>query len=340
MSQSTLFTKPLILAGDVGGTKCTLGLFQEEASLLRVVFCRRLVTRDYPTFHDLVFDFFRQAEEMLHGPVAERIGAAGFGATGALVDGCHLAVNLPWNLDAAALARKLGLHQVVMLNDLTATAFALEKLPSEDLLMLNEGVPRPDATKALIAAGTGLGEAVLFWDGRQHRIAPSEGGLADFAPRTDRELQLLQHLKQRLPYVSSEDILSGRGFRRIHEFLDPYIHHASFEGAEADAASEIAERAQAQSCAVCVETVDMWTNAYGVEAGNLALRTLAFGGVYVAGGIAPKIVTKLKDGSFARSFCGESKLAPELARIPIYVVLNPDAPLWGAAYHVLAARTS
>jgi glucokinase len=191
----------------------------------------------------------------------------------------------------------------------------------------------------VIAAGTGLGEAILFWDGETYRVAPAEGGQADFAPRTEREIQLLSHLRVQLPHVSCEEIVSGRGFRRIHEFLNPAVRHASFEPSfeslEGNAASEITQRGLAQSCPVCVETLGFWTEIFGAVTGNFALQTMALGGVYVAGGIAVKILPKLQDGIFFKSFCGESKLAPVLARIPISVVANEDAPIWGAAYEAL-----
>ena len=197
-----------------------------------------------------------------------------------------------------------------------------------------------NATKAVIASGTGLGQAILVWDGREYSVAQSEGGQADFAPRTEREIQLLSHLRKHLPHVSCEEIVSGRGFRRIHEFLDSTVQHESFETAEGDFASEITQRAVAQSCAICVETLNFWTEIYGAVAGNFALQTLPLGGIYVAGGIAPKILPKLADGSFFRSFCGKSKLASVLARIPVSVVVNEDAPVWGAAYQALTGGQS
>ena len=327
----------MILAGDIGGTKCNLALFGEQGVVLRPVFQRRYSTRDYAhlQFEDLIEDFIRQATGPGSGISEQEIIAAGFGSAGAVVDGRVQGINVPWALDARALARKLGLGDVVLLNDLAATALSLDSLASEDLLMLNQGVAQPGATKALIAAGTGLGEAFLFWDGQRHRAASSEGGQADFAPRTDQEIELLRFLKKRLAHVSCEEILSGRGFRRLHEFLNSAVRHPSFDAPEADPAAEITQHALARSCSVCVEALDLWTAAYGAEAGNFALRVLALGGVYVAGGIAPKILPKMKDGTFVRSFCDKAKLAPMLARIPIYVILNEDAPLWGVAYQAL-----
>jgi len=325
----------MILAGDVGGTKCNLGLFLQEGLTLRSVFQRRLATRDYAGFEDLVEDFLKQAIAADSNAKAPAIDAAGFGVAGVVAGGRHYSENLPWVVDVSALAQKLNLKNIRLLNDLTATALSLERLPVADFVSLNSGTPAHNATRAVIAAGTGLGEAILFWDGEKYQVAPAEGGQADFAPRTEREIQLLTHLRVQLPHVSCEEIVSGRGFRRIHEFLNPAVRHASFESPEGNAASEITQRGFAQSCPVCVETLGFWTEIFGGVTGNFALQTMALGGIYIAGGIAVKILRKLQDGIFFKSFCGESKLAPVLARIPISVVVNEDAPIWGAAYEAL-----
>jgi glucokinase len=333
----------MILAGDIGGTKCNLAMFQEAGEgMLQRVFQRRYATRDFSRFEDLIEHFRRQGVEQGADVVSERISAAGFGVAGAVVEGHHHVNNLPWALNPPELACALEVNpeNIVLLNDVAATAWSLDKLPAADLAVLNPGVPQPNATRALMAVGTGLGESLLCWDGQRYCVFPSEGGLASFSPRTDREIQLLIYLKRHLPHVCCEDVLSGRGIRAIHEFLDPNIRHPSFDGASSDPAREITEKACTNSCPVCVATLDFWTEAYGSEAGNLALRALAFGGVYVAGGIAPKILPKMKDGTFFRAFCEKTKLSPVLARIPIYVVLNEDAPVWGAAYQALAAARS
>jgi len=327
----------MILAGDVGGTKCNLGLFAKNELSLRPVFQRRLPTRDYAGFEDLIRDFLELAHGSDSSEPRPEIEAAGFGVAGVVVEGSLHAGNLPWVLDGSAIARKLHLNNVVLLNDLTATALSLERLSSSDFAILNQGVPAPNATKAVLAAGTGLGEATLHWDGQQYRVAPSEGGQADFTARTEIEIRLLTHLNKSLPQVSSEEIISGRGFRRIHEFLDPSVRHASFDSPDGDSAREITQRGLQQSCPVCVESVTLWIEAYGAEAGNMALRTVALGGVYVAGGIAPKILPKLRDGIFFRAFCGKSKFAEVLSRVPLSVVVNEDAPVWGAAYQALSS---
>src|SRR5260370_14297422 len=167
------------------------------------------------------------------------------------------------------------------MNDLVATARGLQKRPKKDLLYLNRGIDHPEETIAIIAAGTGLGEAVLYWDGRGHRAAPSEGGSADFAPRSDREIAFLTFLKKRLTRVSCEELFSGRGFRPIHEFLAPDISHESFKKPAAESAQEITHNALASSCSACVETLEFWTDAFGAESGNLPLRALPYGGDFL-----------------------------------------------------------
>jgi glucokinase len=336
----------MILAGDVGGTKCTLALFQPEGTVLRCVFRCRFAVRDYSGFEVLLDDFLQQAASALKLETANDLilDAAGFGVAGAVVEGRHYSENLPWLVDVSALKRKLNLKNVCLLNDLMATALSLERLPAVDLVALNPGTPMPHATRCVIAAGTGLGTSLLFWDGGKSQVAPSEAGQADFAPRTERELQLLRHLRRHFQHVSCEEVISGRGFRHIHEFLDPATVHASF-GTSSGAASEsqgsnptaeIVERGLAKSCAVCVETLDFWTEMFGGVTGNFALQTMALGGVYIAGGIPAKMLTKLQEGAFFKSFCGVGKLQPVLARVPIFVVVNEDAPVWGAAYQALA----
>jgi glucokinase len=325
----------MILAGDVGGTKCNLGLFRQEGLALRPVFQRRLATRDYAGFDDLVEDFLKQAASGQESAKAPAIDAAGFGVAGVVADGRHYSENLPWLVDVATLTRKLSLKKISLLNDLAATALSLESLSGNDLVVLNPGTRVPHATRAVIAAGTGLGEAVLFWDGEKYQVAGAEGGQADFAPRTEREIQLLSHLRVQIPHVSSEEIASGRGFRRIHEFLNPAVRHESFDSPEGNAAAEITQRGLEQTCSVCVQTVNFWTEIFGGVTGNFALQALALGGIYVAGGIAVKILPKLQDGAFFKAFCGTSKLTAVLTRIPVSVVVNEDAPLLGAAYEAL-----
>lgn len=267
---------------------------------------------------------------------------ASFACAGAVIEDRVVTNNLPWVVDSASLARALVLDpgRTLLINDLVAAAGSLPHLLPEDLLPLNDAKPKPRAPKALIAAGTGLGEALLFWDGTHYRIFPSEASLTDFAPRNDREMLLVHSLRHRMPRVSCEEIVSGRGFRAIHQIIFPGVQHAWFDDPSVDAAVQITHNALEGSCPACVETLQIWTEAYAAEAGNMALRVLPFGGVYVAGGIALKILPKMKDGTFVRTFSDKSQLSRELARIPIYVVLNEDAPVLGAAYEALASGAS
>jgi glucokinase len=327
----------VILAGDIGGTKCTLVLFAVDGSNLTPAYRFTASTRSFSRIELLLDAFQKQAKRSGHDPANADLVSAAFGVAGAIVDGRVVSNNLPWIVDTTAVAQTLGLssERTLLLNDLVACALSLAHLPDGDLLQLNEGTAQPRAPKALIAAGTGLGEALLFWDGNRYRVFPSEACLTDFSPRNDRELLLLQSLRQRMPRVCCEEVVSGRGFRAIHQIIFPGVHHSFFDEA-ADPAAKITHEALAGTCPACEETLHIWMEAYGAEAGNMALRVLPFGGVYIAGGIALKILSKLKDGSFVRAFSDKAKLSVQLAKIPIFVVLNEDAPVWGAAHEALA----
>jgi glucokinase len=324
----------VILAGDVGGTKCNLALFSEKNGKLTTVFKQRFASKEFAQFDLIVKEFSRQAASHLN---ADRVLAAGFGVAGPVIDNHVRATNLPWTVDARILERELDVEKIVLMNDLGATGHSIEHLAAEEFSVLNPGRPEPGGTMALLAAGTGLGQSILIWDGARYRIVPSEGGHSDFAPHTEQQIELLRFMRRRYPQVSWELILSGRGFRTLHEFLAPAVKHASFEDPDADPAPEITRNGLNRSCPVCVETLDLWTGIYGAEAGNLALKVLALGGVYVAGGIAVKIIEKMKDGQFFKAFKDKWKFESVLANIPVSVVLNESAPLMGAAYEALAA---
>jgi len=324
----------VILAGDVGGTKCNLALFSEKNNKLEIIFRQRFASKDFSKFELIVKEFSRQATPHLG---LERIRAAGFGVAGPVINNRIHATNLPWIVDADILAEELNVKPIVLMNDLGAWGHSIDYLPPEDLLILNQGNPQPGGTRALIAAGTGLGQSILFWDGARYRVVPSEGGHSDFAPHTDQEIDLLRFMRHRYPQVSWELILSGRGFRTIHEFLAPSVRHPLFDDPDADPAPFITKSGLSKACPVCAETLDLWADLYGAEAGNLALKVLALGGVYVAGGIAIKILPKMKDGTFFNSFKDKWHFGSVLADIPVSIVLNETAPLIGAAHEAFAA---
>jgi len=328
----------VILAGDVGGTKCNLALFTEKDGKLKTVFKQRFASKEFAQFELIVKEFSRQAAPYM---ATDYVEAAGFGVAGPVIDNHVRATNLPWLVDAKILERVLDVEKIVLMNDLGATGHSIEHLSPDEFSVLNRGKPEPGGTMALLAAGTGLGQSILVWDGERdggrYRIVPSEGGHSDFAPHTEQQIELLRFMRRRYPQVSWELILSGRGFRTLHEFLAPEVKHATFEDPDADPAPEITRNGLAGTCPICVETLDLWVSIYGAEAGNLALKVLALGGVYVAGGIAVKIIEKIKDGKFFAAFRDKWKFESVLENIPVSVVLNESAPLLGAAYEALAS---
>lgn len=330
----------MILAGDLGGTKCTLILFEAKEQRLQPL-CRLTVrTAEFLNIEDFFANFLRYSKQQ--GQYMERgsVTCAGFGVAGAVVNEEVVCNNLPWSITRQRIAEALQipLQRTLLLNDVEAAASSLTRLENSDLLELNAGVPQLRSRKLYIAAGTGLGESILFWNRDRYQVSPCEAGLSDFAPGTDREMIVLRALRKRMARVCTEEIVSGRGFRAIHESLFPDVQHSFFSNG-ADAAANITQHAFASTCQACVESLHIWTQAYGSEAGNMALRTLPFGGVYIGGGIALKILPKLKDGTFVQAFRDKTLLSEELARIPIFVVLNQDAPVLGAAYAALAAST-
>jgi glucokinase len=315
----------MILAGDIGGTKSNLGLFDvRDGALVRTAH-NRYVSHEHAGLHEIAQDFLRET--------GAKLSAAAFGIAGPVLDNRVQATNLPWIVDGAEMAKFLSLGRVRLLNDLQATAYGVRTLGAGDLETLAPGAPVGDATRAVIAAGTGLGEAILYWDGEKYLALASEAGHSDFAPNTNQQADLWKFLKARNEFVFQELILAGRGFQRIHEFLDPSVRHPGFDDHQIDPAVEITQLALKGTCPICVATLDMWIEIYGSEAGNLALRAVARGGIYVAGGIAVKILPKLKDGKFAAAARRKATTGGfALENVPIQIILDEECPLKGAAY--------
>src|SRR5215468_2588303 len=247
----------MILAGDIGGTKCTLALFEDDSSVLKRVHRVTQPTRDFAGIEPLLDDFQKRSQQSGILSRNGNLNAACFGVAAAIIGGRAVSNNLPWPVDSQAMASTLRLapERMLLVNDLVAAAASLEHLQPEDLMRLNDGTAEPRAPKALIAAGTGLGEAILFWDGTRYRVAPSEASLTDFAPRNDRELLLLQSLRQRLPRVVTEEIVSGRGFRSIHQIMFPGVYHPFFDDPNIDPAAKITQQEFDRSCSACEETL-------------------------------------------------------------------------------------
>ena len=314
----------MILAGDIGGTKTNLGLFDDPKGKLVRVAHKRYSGREHSGLVEVVKDFLRENPS--------KITAAAFGVAGPVVKNAVHATNLPWVVDGAVFTKFLGLDRVWILNDLESDAYGIGLMEPGDLLTLNPGVPAPKAPQAVIAAGTGLGEAILFWTGSRYMGVATEAGHADFAPSTVQQAELWKYLKARQDIVSVETILAGDGFKKVHEFLDPSVRHPDFDAPGGDSGPEITDRGLSGECPVCTAAVNMWVEMYGSEAGNLAVRTVARGGVYVAGGIAAKVLPKIKDSRFVTAAIRKDKMKDFVAQIPIHVVLNEECPLMGAAY--------
>jgi len=323
-------TKAAVLAGDIGGTKTHLGLYRVEGGAPALLRDKLYATREFKTLEEVARDF-------LSGAWA--IDAACFGVPGPVIGGVSHATNVHWTMEERALARALGVPGARLINDLEATAYGMLHLQESEMAVLQRGEPPASrAPIAVIAAGTGLGEAGLvpLDDGRWRSIA-SEGGHSDFAPRGREQIELLEYLAGEFDHVSFERVLSGPGLVNIYTFLKARAPEAepqwlADEFARAnDAAEVISAAALTGRDPRCVEALRIFTDIYGAEAANLALKYMALGGVYIGGGIAPKILPMLSDGGFVRAFLAKGRLDKVMARIPVRVSLNQATALIGAA---------
>lgn len=324
-----------IIAGDLGGTKTLLALYHEKNGRFALLRDATYPSRGHQTFEEILEAF------LAAGP-PETIDAACFDVAGPVTDGRVQTTNLPWLLDERALASKLGTPRVKLLNDLEATAYGMLHLPASDVACLHPGAtPTRQGHIAVIAAGTGLGEAYLFWDGKDHHPIASEGGHADFAPRTDLEIGLLRWLARRLGgHVSYERVLSGPGLFGVYEYLrdtgvapESAALRADLE-AGTDPSAAVSRAALERNDPLATRTLDLFCELYGAEAGNMALRCLSFGGVYLGGGIAPKILPALQR-SFVTGYLAKGRFEKLLRDIPVHVSLEPRTALLGAANFAL-----
>ena len=321
-----------LLAGDVGGTTTRLGLFEKTTARPRQVAVREFTTLDFADLPSMIAAFLRQESP------TDRPTDACFGVAGPVTGDVASLTNIPWRVDAGDVARAFGLSRVRLLNDLEAMAYAVPVLNGSEVHVLQQGQPAAGAGNiAVIAAGTGLGEAFLHHvDGRYVAVA-SEAGHADFAARTEREIALLRYLVGRHGRAQVEDVVSGRGLLDIHRVV-----HAGDSGEHiacaamidldaADAPAAISAAALERRCPGCVDSLNVLVGAYGAEAGNLALRAVATGGVFIGGGIAPKILTALTSGAFIRAFRAKAPFESMMDAMPVTVITNAGAGLLGAA---------
>lgn len=319
----------MILGGDIGGTKTNLAFFEIKENQLIISAEKKYSSTDHSSLTEIVADFVKSHNL--------EVKSACFGIAGPVKNGEAKTTNLPWDVKIENLAKTLQCNKVQLINDLEANAWGINSLKENELCTLFEGKEKVAGNRALISAGTGLGEAGIFFDGKSYHPFATEGGHADFAPRNDKEVALLNYLTKPYGHVSYERVLSGHGLYNIYQFLNDYYKkktskEMSEEMLHEDPAMIISKKALEQSDPICVEALDMLISFYGAEAGNCALRFMAYGGVYIGGGIAPKILEKLKTSLFIESFLGKGRLRPILEDFTIKVILNDKTALIGAAY--------
>jgi len=345
----------MILAGDIGGTKTNLALYEWTTERTEPIRLESFHSSDYTCLEEILEEFLTppkppiplDAVETANPdsddvqkdlPPAEpiKLAAACFGVAGPVMDNCSHTTNLPWVIDGPCIAKQFDIPHVQLLNDLEATAYGILLLRPDELAVLNPGTPsRKRQALALIAAGTGLGEAILFWDGKSYRPMPSEGGHTDFAPNNDYEIELLRYLRSQYLHVSYERLLSGPGLYAIYEYIrDTKKNEPTWLAEKIKAgnpAAEISEAGLKGQAEIAKQALDLFASIYGAEAGNLALKALSLDGVYVGGGIAPKLIKKLQDGTFMKAFTNKGRYKRLLSTMPVKVVMNQQTALLGAA---------
>lgn len=319
----------MILAGDIGGTKTLIGLYDDSTRRPTPIDVRAFATTEFSGLPAII-DAFRGEQ-----PKSSSIDAAVFGIAGPIIDQSAEMTNVEWRVDRNVLVDTLGIPHVHLLNDLEAMGYGVPVLNRDELVILQTGNPRSDGNLALIAAGTGLGEALLHYVDGRYRPIPGEGGHTDFAARTDRELELVRFLIERYGRAELEHVLSGPGILTLSEFthrgrLCEALDH--LDGDVPDIPAEVSRSALAGTCACCVEALNMFVEAYGAAAGNLALAAVT-SGVFIGGGIAPQILPALQDGRFLRAFNDKGPMRPLLESVRVQVILNPESGLLGAAVY-------
>lgn len=330
---------PYVLAGDVGGTKANLGLFELADGIPRLARFAAFRSPEFPGLASMIAAFLGGAagDEPGGEPWQGRIEAACFGIPGPVIENRARTPNLAWEVDGLLVGAEAGFPVVCLINDLVATAEGIPLLGDGEVAVLQEGHPEPLGNRALVAAGTGLGMALLPWIGDRWVPVPSEGGHMDFAPRTEEEVRLMRYLRERYGRVSVERVLSGPGLFNLYNFLrdvehipeEPAVREAI--AATPDPARVIGETALAGTCPLCSKALGMLVATYGATAGNVALVGTATGGLYLGGGIAPKILPRLREGLFLQTFTAKGRFVPYLERVPVKVILNDRAALLGAA---------
>ncbi len=327
----------MILAGDVGGTKVHLALFDFQQGALQHIRDAKFPAHTYNGLEAVVSEFLAAGQDS-----AKNVNAACFGVPGPVRDGRLKLTNLPWTLDSRELSKALGIEHIFLINDLEANGYGIPELSPDQICVLHEGDASAVGHRGLVSAGTGLGEAMLIWNGKTHLPIPSEGGHTDFGARNSLEIELLQYLlKQINGHISWERVVSGIGLKNIYSFLrdaksmeEPQWLKDRMQHEDVNAV--IGSAGESGTSELCVKALDMFASAYGAEAGNMALKVLANGGLYLGGGIAPKILTKMQDGTFMKAFLDKGRLSPMLELMPVRVILESRCALIGAAAYAEA----
>ncbi|NDD58254.1 MAG: glucokinase [Chlamydiae bacterium] len=322
-----------MLAGDIGGTKTHLSLVDENQPK-KILKQKTYSSQSYSSLDDIVIDFLLEEKA---------ISLASFGVAGPVENGKCRATNLPWIIDAQVLSQKVGISTVHLINDLEANAWGIASVDPEKIMTLNQGTCGVKGNQALIAAGTGLGEAGLYFDGHQYHPFASEGGHCDFSPLDEEQIDLWRYLKSLYGHVSYERILSGPGIYILYKFLiesgrEKPIQEVVEKLAEDNPSKIIAEYALNKACPACIHTMKIFTYIYGSEAGNVALKFLATAGVYIGGGIAPKIAPLLTDPDFMKGFLAKGRFMNMLEAIPVKVILDENAALLGAIRYAIEKK--
>jgi glucokinase len=318
----------MILAGDIGGTKTLLAIFDGQTCVVK----HRFESANYATFSELLAEFLILIPN-------EKIDVVCLGVAGPIVKGDCETTNLPWKLTCCEIGAQLNTQKVTLLNDLEAAAWGILSLPDSDFVALNPNAKTQLGNCAVLAAGTGLGEAIIFYDGTQHHVIANEGGHTDFAPTDAQQIALLSFMQARFPdHVSYERLVSGVGIEAIFDFLkqtDDYEISAKLETQlhnVDDLAAIIGAAAIAKDDDLCVATLQLFAKIYGAEAGNLALKCLPYGGVFLAGGIAAKCLPMLQNGAFLEGFLAKGRYRNALEKIAVNVCIQPEVGLLGALY--------
>jgi glucokinase len=331
----------MILAGDIGATRVRLAAFETEGNRLQRVVEKTYMSQQQEGLSPILADFIKTEGIPVH--------SACVGVAGPVRGGRSKISNLPWTIDSRELAKQLKLNSVGLLNDLEAYAYGIDALESKDFVSLSEGTEDAEGNRAVISARTGLGMAGLFWDGFRHHPFACEGGHADFAPRNDIEIELLVYLQKKYGRISCERILSGPGIRNIYDFLrdthkadEPEWLRKQMDAAP-DAPALISQLALEGKAAICDQALAIFVSVFGAETGNCALKFMSTGGIFIGGSIAAKIVPKMKDPGFMKSFLDKGRMETLLKDMPVKIVLNDDCGIIGAARYTLiqkAFRTS